>query len=158
HAHEYFFGDEMLVTPIVGPSGHQGVYLPPGRWADFFSGRLHTGGTVLEADYAVDETPVFVREGAIIPEQPASRFSDEKPLETLILNVYGSGDRRFDLYEDDGASLAYRRGEYAITTLTHTTQADGWHHLVIEPTRGAFNGLVSARSYEVHIRAANKPS
>ncbi|MGH8132462.1 MAG: TIM-barrel domain-containing protein, partial [Steroidobacteraceae bacterium] len=45
HSHEYFFGDEMLVAPVLDPSGHRTVYLPPGRWIDFFSGRHYAGST-----------------------------------------------------------------------------------------------------------------
>jgi hypothetical protein len=158
HSREYFFGDEMLVAPIVDSTGQQTVYLPPGRWVDFFSGEQRAGGGTFEARYAVDETPVFVREGAIIPEQPVSDYSDAGPLDRLILNVYGAGDSRFELYEDDGLSLAYGKGEYAVTLLRHETHADGMHHLVIEPAKGTFTGAVPARSYELHIRASTKPS
>ena len=101
---------------------------------------------------------MFVRDGALIPEQEASRYSDEKPANRIILNVYGSGPGRFDLYEDDGISLAYGKGEYAITTLTYTTSADASHHLVIEPTKGSYQGQSGARSYELRIHAAGKPA
>jgi len=57
----------------------------------------------------VDETPVFVREGALVPEQGVSDYSNAKPLDTLILNVYGSGQGSFDLYEDDGFRLPTTR-------------------------------------------------
>jgi alpha-glucosidase (family GH31 glycosyl hydrolase) len=158
HSREYFFGDEMLVAPVLDASGDQTIYLPPGRWMDFFTGKHHTGGTTFTAHYAVDETPVFVRAGAIVPEQTASDYSDQKPLDTLILNVYGSGNGRFQLYEDDGISLAYNQDQYALTTMTHATSSDGVHHLVIEPTQGTFQGQVPARSYELHIHATARPS
>jgi len=148
----------MLVAPVLDASGDQTIYLPPGRWMDFFTGKHHTGGTTFTAHYAVDEMPVFVREGAIVPEQTASDYSDQKPLDTLILNVYGSGNGRFQLYEDDGISLAYNQDQYALTTMTHATSSDGLHHLVIEPTRGTFQGQVPARSYELHIHATARPS
>jgi len=67
HSHEYFFGEELLVAPVLDPSGNRTIYLPPGQWIDFFTGRRYQGGTTFTAHYAVDETPVFVREGAIIP-------------------------------------------------------------------------------------------
>ena len=158
HSHEYFFGDEMLVAPVVDPSGDEKIYLPPGSWMDFFSGKRYTGGTTIAARYAVDETPVFVREGALIPEQPVSDYSDAKPLDTVILNVYGSGQGRFDLYEDDGISLAYGKGEYAVTTFTNEAQHAGSQRLVIEPAHGSFQGQVQRRSYEIHIRTTEKPA
>jgi alpha-glucosidase (family GH31 glycosyl hydrolase) len=158
HSHEYFFGEEMLVAPVLDQSGDQTIYLPPGQWIDFFTGKRYEGDTTFSAHYAVDDTPVFVREGAVIPEQSVSDYSNAKPLDPVILNVYGSGKGSFDLYEDDGVSLAYAAGEYAQTAMTYAQSSDGFHHLVIEPTRGTFQGQVQARSYELHIHAADKPS
>jgi alpha-glucosidase (family GH31 glycosyl hydrolase) len=158
HSHEYFFGEEMLVAPVLDQSGNQTIYLPPGQWIDFFTGKRYEGGTTFAAHYAVDETPVFVREGAVIPEQSVSDYSNAKPLDTVILNVYGSGKGSFDLYEDDGVSLAYTAGQYAQTAITYAASSDGFHHLVIEPTKGTFQGQVQARSYELRIHAADKPS
>jgi len=57
------------------------------------------------------------------PEQSVSEYSDAKPLDTLILNVYGSGQGSFDLYEDDGVSLAYAAGQQAHTLITYARAA-----------------------------------
>jgi alpha-glucosidase (family GH31 glycosyl hydrolase) len=158
HSHEYLFGDEMLIAPVLDPSGDLTIYLPPGEWIDFFSGRRYAGGSTFAAHYAVDETPVFVRDGALIPEQLASDYSNARPLDPLILNVYGSGQGGFDLYEDDGVSLAYDKGEYAVTALRYTTDGNGLHHLVIGPTQGAYQGQLPVRAYELHIHAAGRPA
>jgi alpha-glucosidase (family GH31 glycosyl hydrolase) len=158
HSHEYFVGEEMLVAPVVDPSGTETVYLPPGNWVEFFTGKHYAGDGSFTAHYAVDETPVFVREGAVIPEQPVSAWSDERPLDTLIVNVYGSGAGSFELYEDDGISLAYRDGKFARTALSYATGSDGSHHLTIGPTQGTFAGQVGARAYELRLHATGRPS
>jgi alpha-glucosidase (family GH31 glycosyl hydrolase) len=158
HPHEYFYGDEMLVAPVLDASGDVDVYLPPGRWLDFFSGKHYDGGTTFTAHYAADATPVFVRDGSIIPEQPVSDYSDAKPLDTLIVNVYGADAGHFDLYEDDGASLEYTQGRYALTPIAHAMSSDGTHELVIEPSNGTFSGQVQTRGYEIRIHAASKPT
>jgi alpha-glucosidase (family GH31 glycosyl hydrolase) len=157
HSREYFFGREMLIAPVVDPSGNQSIYLPPGEWMDFFTGKRYSGGVSLNLHYDVSETPVFVREGSIIPEQPPGDYSDAKPLDTVILNVYGGGEGHFDLYEDDGISLAYDKGQSSVTSLTHSTDAQGVQHLVIDPTRGSFKGQVAARTFELHIHTPGKP-
>ena len=151
HPHEYFFGEQMLVAPVLDPSGNDTVYLPPGDWFDFFTGKRYAGGTTFTAHYATDETPVFVRDGAIVPQQPVERVVGCAAAGTLMVNVYGSGNGRFDLYEDDGISLAYREGKFARTALTYATGNDGWHRLSIEPARGTFAGQVTARA----LRAAH---
>lgn len=158
HPHEYFFGEEMLVAPVLDDSGMRSVYLPPGRWIDFFTGERHEGGASFSAHYAVDRTPVFVRDGSIIPEQPADlAWSDQRPLDTLVVNVYGSDKGSFELYEDDGVSLAYRNGKYALTPMTYATTGDGVHHLVVGPSTGTFAGQVQERLYELRVHSVDRP-
>ena len=157
HFHEYYFGGEMLVAPVLAAGGERTVYLPPGRWMDFSGGRHFQGGTTLTAHYPVDETPVFVREGAVVPEQAISRDEAGAEPGDLIVNVYGDGNGRFDLYEDDGLSLDYERGGYAITPMSHDT-AGASHRLVIGPTRGSFAGQGERRRYELRIHAARRPA
>ena len=157
HSHEYFLGSELLVAPVTEPKGEASIYLPPGEWVDFFNGRHYTGGRTFTTRYAVDATPVFVRAGAIVPEQPPSDYSDARPLETLIVNVYGPGKSAFELYEDDGVSLEFER-EFARTPMTHEAAPDGSQRLLIRPTQGTFRGQPSARDYEVRIHAPEKPA
>jgi len=157
--HEYFFGGSLLVAPVVEPGGERTVWLPPGEWLDFFTAERHQGGSAFTARYTVDETPVFVRAGAIVPEQGVSGYSDDKPLDPLILNVYGSGTDRFELYEDDGSSLNYDAPQgHALTVITHAVGSDGVHRLVLEPTTGSFPGQLSARSYELRVHGAGRPA
>jgi hypothetical protein len=157
HFHEYYFGDEMLVAPVLAAGDTRTVYLPPGRWMDFFSGKHYQGGTTFTAHYAVDATPVFVREGAIVPEQMVSGARGSGDPSNLIVNVYGDGEGRFDLYEDDGISLDYQRGRYATTPMTYHGSQSG-HRLVIGPTGGSFAGQAEARNYELRIHTARRPA
>jgi alpha-glucosidase (family GH31 glycosyl hydrolase) len=158
HSREYFFGSEMLVAPVVDASADQTIYLPPGRWIDFFNGKPHEGGTTFQQHYRVDEIPVFVRAGSIVPEQLPSEYSDARPLDTVILNVYGSGSGHFDLYEDDGISFDYDKGRSAVTAIDHSTDAGRQQHLTIAPTRGTFSGQVSQRTFELRIFSETRPA
>ena len=124
---------------------------------DFFTGKRYQGGTTFTGHYAVDATPVFVREGAIVPEQASSTSQAGADTGDLSVNVYGDGNGRFDLYEDDGISLDYQRGKYALTPMTYRASASG-HELVIGPTAGSFAGQAEARTYELRIHAAHRPA
>ena len=157
HSREYFFGEEMLVAPVLDPSDTRTVYLPPGSWIDFFTGKRYEGGRSFTAHYAVDEMPVFVREGAIVPEQQPSEYSDARPLDALILHVYGAGSGHFDLYEDDGLSLDYAKGSYAVTAISYATAADGSHTLTVAPAKGTYKGQPTTRAYVICIHASGKP-
>ena len=101
--------------------------------------------------------PVFVREGSIIPEQEPSDYSNAKPLDTLIINVYGSGKGQFDLYEDDGVSLDYAKGSYAVTRMSYDGTGNGSHELTVAAVKGTYNGQPLQRAYEVRIHALSKP-
>jgi alpha-glucosidase (family GH31 glycosyl hydrolase) len=159
HPHEYGFGNELLVAPVLDASGERTVWLPPGKWIGFFDGKHYGGGQSFTAHYAVDQTPVFARDGAIVPEQPADfAWSDEKPPDHLVVNVYGSGNGSFDFYEDDGHSMDYEQHRYALTPMTSATTREGSHRIVIGPTHGAFIGQVQRRAYEVQIHGIDKPA
>ncbi len=157
HPHEYLFGKELLVAPIVDSTGVRTIYLPPGKWIDFFTGKEHDGGKSFTSRYGVDQIPVFARQGAIIPEQQDMPFSNARPLDTLTLNIYGSGNGSFNLYEDDGTSLNYDKGQYSYTPIVYSTGADSSHKIVIGPTNGSFEGQVGKRSYELCICAISEP-
>ncbi|HJU08986.1 MAG TPA: TIM-barrel domain-containing protein [Rhodanobacteraceae bacterium] len=157
HPHEYFFGDEMLVAPVFDASGNRTVYLPPGQWIGFFDGNRYDGGRSFTAHYDTEEIPVFVGDGAIVPEQPAMDWSDEKPLDHLIIKVYGNGSGAFTLYEDDGESLDYEN-HHALTPISNTAHRDGSHRIVIGPARGMFAGQVPRRAYELQLHGIDKPA
>src|SRR5581483_734610 len=156
HPHEYCLGDAMLVAPVFDASGNRAVYLPPGEWIGFFDGKHYKSGT-FTAHYAADDMPVFVRDGAIVPEQPAMDWSDQEPLDRLIVNVYGPGSGEFTLYEDDGESLDYEK-HHALTPISNIANRDGSHRIVIGPARGTFDGQVPRRSYELQLHGIDKPA
>ena len=93
----------------------------------------------------------------IVPEQAASEYSDAMPLDRLVLNVYGTGNGAFDLYEDNGVSLDYEQ-QHAHTALAHSSGSDGVERLVIDPSQGTYPGQPQARSYQLRIHASAKPS
>jgi hypothetical protein len=156
HSHEYYFGGQMLVAPVLEADGRRTVYLPPGNWMDFFTGKHYRGDSTFTARYAPDATPVFVREGAIVPERASLAKHAGAESGDVAINVYGEGNSRFDLYEDDGTSLDYERGKYATTPITYRTSA-ARHRLVIGPTAGSFAGQQEARGYQVRIHGARRP-
>jgi alpha-glucosidase (family GH31 glycosyl hydrolase) len=157
HPYEYFLGAQLLVAPVVRPGTEQEIYLPPGDWRDFFTGKPYHGGRTFSAHYALDATPVFVREGAVIAEQAPSEYSNARPLDHLVLKVFGSAPGSFELYEDDGTSLDYD-SQHAHTAITHTSGEDGSGVLVIGPTQGGYPGQPVARSYELWLQADARPS
>lgn len=110
---EFMFGDDLLVAPVVNPGERsRNVYLPKGVWFDFAGDRAYTGPASVTVDAPLDTIPVFVRGGAIIPMQQVVQYTGEAPINPLTFEIYPEGSSSREYYEDDGASLNYKHGEF----------------------------------------------
>ena len=113
----WMFGDALLVSPVVqqGQTAKR-IYLPAGRWTDWFSGKVYPGGMTITL--AVDskswgDIPLFVREGAIIPTQPVMDYVGQHPLTELTVEMFPATRRTaFNYYDDDGSTYDYEHGAY----------------------------------------------
>ncbi|MGC1550188.1 MAG: TIM-barrel domain-containing protein [Rhodanobacter sp.] len=125
----WMFGDSLLVAPVV----EQGqtvkhIYLPAGRWVDWFKGTVYQGGRTI--DYPIDSThwadiPLFIRDGAIIPTQEAMDYVGEHPVVALDVDVFPSDTLSyFDYYDDDGKTYAYEHGDFFTQHLSTQHQGD----------------------------------
>jgi alpha-glucosidase len=92
------------------------VYLPQGEWFDYWTDEKIAGGTHVTARAPLEVMPLYARAGAVIPSGPDLNHADERPLSPLTLDVY-AGEGEFTLYEDDGHTFGYERGEFAVTRL-----------------------------------------
>ncbi|HYM25523.1 MAG TPA: TIM-barrel domain-containing protein, partial [Vicinamibacterales bacterium] len=110
---QYLWGGDMLVAPVVerGATTRR-VYLPAGVWYDFWSNERHDGEREITRAVDLATMPLFVRAGAILPLGPVKQYTAEPVDEPLTLQVHPGADGAFTLYEDDGASFAYERGDF----------------------------------------------
>jgi alpha-glucosidase/alpha-D-xyloside xylohydrolase len=113
---EYLWGRDILVAPVVEQGAtSRSVYLPKGRWYDFWTEEPREGGGEINRSVDLETTPLFVRAGAILPLGPVRQYiSEPLPAEndTLAIHVYPGADGAFRLYEDDGVTFAHQRGEW----------------------------------------------
>jgi hypothetical protein len=94
-----------------------------------------------------------VRGGAILPLGPVVQHTAERPLDEVTLQIYPEGASRFELYEDDGRSNAYRRGRSALTPITCDARADRVTIRVGSPT-GDPSVVSPNRRYVIRLRLA----
>ena len=108
-ANQYMFGGQLLVCPVTTPADPKlnlaktPLWLPEGRWTDFFTGRIYQGGQWVTMFRDLDAIPVLAGEGAIVPMYRNDRtnaLDNNQPLDIHIWRGNGS----FELYEDDGES------------------------------------------------------
>jgi alpha-glucosidase len=109
---DFLFGRDLFVAPVTTEMvDAEEVQLPPGDWFDYWTSQKLSSKNKITLHPALDEMPLYVRAGAIVPTQPIVQNTMEKPRGSLELRVYPGDDCRGSLYEDDGHTFAYQRGE-----------------------------------------------
>jgi alpha-glucosidase len=113
---EFLFGDQILVCPIQEPNAKgRRMYIPKGRWYDYWTNETLEGGTEKWVDADIDKIPIFIKEGAIIPKYPVQQYVGELKIEELQLDVYyKSGIENSTIYEDAQDGYDYVKGEYSL--------------------------------------------
>lgn len=122
---EFLHGDHILVCPVLEPNvTSRYVYLPKGKWYCYWNDVAFDGGKEIRSASPLNEIPVYIREGAVIPNYPVMQYVGEKPVEQLTLHVYyGGKDVKSTLYEDAGDGYDYEKGIYNIKTFTTNTES-----------------------------------
>jgi alpha-glucosidase (family GH31 glycosyl hydrolase) len=104
--YHYLFGDDFLVAPIYKDDLRNTITLPEGKWRYFFDDdELLEGKTTFEREFPLDEFPVFIREGAIVPvnvERSYTGLGNGNSKGSLTWLVYPGIDNRFTVYHPDG--------------------------------------------------------
>ena len=130
---QYYYGSELIAAPYVTPRheetrvSRQPVWLPAGEWYDFFGGQRYTGGGWRTLYGGLEEIPVLAKAGAIVPLGPQRGWGGVDVPDEMTVAVFAGADNDFDLYEDDGASQAYRGGRGASHTWRRPGSPGGWH-------------------------------
>ncbi|MEN5232392.1 glycoside hydrolase family 31 protein [Sphingobacterium faecium] len=112
---EFCFGDKILVSPVLNPDQkNKVVYLPEGDWYYYFNLQKYAGSQEHTIDTPLDEMPIFIKGGSVIPEYPVMQYTFEHKIDALKLNVYYSKGK-FDsyIYADHGDTFAYEQSVYA---------------------------------------------
>lgn len=149
---EFLFGDALLVAPVLeeGAAGRR-VYLPAGRWYDFWSGQAHEGPTTVAVDAPLDRLPLFARAGSVIPTWPVMQYVGERAPDPLTLHIF-PGEGESLLYEDEGEGWAHKQGVFRLSRLVVERTGQGW--TVRWHREGAFRPAYSSVEVVIHGLAA----
>ncbi|MBQ0058310.1 MAG: DUF5110 domain-containing protein [Bacteroidales bacterium] len=163
---QYMFGPSLMVCPVMEPSvSSRPVYLPQvaGGWYDFHTGQHIEArccgleacsqdipvqenrtygecGISIDAPVSLDQIPVYVRAGSIIPRALPMQTTAAMVSDTLMIDVYPGADGHFDLYSDDGVSYSYENGQSSLISLTWDDAANS---LTIGARRGSYPAMPS---------------
>jgi hypothetical protein len=159
---QYTFGSELIAAPFTTPRDEDTrlsrniVWLPEGDWFDFFTDEYYSGGGWYAIYGDLHRIPVFAKAGAIVPLCPSlGRASIELP-DTLTTNIFPGADNDFMLYEDDGETLAYQDGKYALTKFQLQWE-ENESVFTIDPVIGEKDLLSSKRIFKLIFHAIKAP-
>lgn len=160
--YQFMCGNWFLVAPVYEDKEiRDDIYLPQGKWIDYWCGKQYEGGRVINNYEApLDTLPLLVRAGAIIPMYPESLYDGQ--IETnenhpLTIEVYPSGVTSFNLYEDDGHTTLHRQGSFSKTLIT-SEEREGTVLITVNSAKGTYLGMPFARKYEFIIHTAIEPA
>ena len=157
---QYLFGDDILVAPITAP-GKDGyatlkVWLPEGDWYEWQTGTMLAGGRVVERTFALDEYPVYVKAGAMLPTYDDTVKNLNANDEKVVLTVFPGGSGEFRMYEDNGDDKHYAR-EFAVTPLK-SVREDGVLTVTVGDRSGEYRNMPAARRFAVKVLASAAPA
>ena len=164
--YQFLYGPNLLVAPIYqetnsddeGNDIRNGIYLPEGKWIDYFSGDLYEGNCILNNfDTPIWKLPVFVRSGAIIPMTNPNNNVSEINTQHRIYEVYPEGNTQFIDYDDDGVSELYRLKQGTHTLIESNLDSKQNLSLRVAKTEGDFNGFNKDKSTEFRINTTKAP-
>ncbi len=157
---EFLFGDLILGAPVTEPGSgkdfivNKEVYFPAGSsWYHLFNGKRFEGGSIATVPTPLEESPIFVKGGWMLPMQPYTERMASTPLTTLVVRCYPGADgdnHTYQLYEDDGLTLNYEKGRFATTDLNYSRKGNRQTY-VINPVKGEYDGQPLKRAYRFEL-------
>ena len=106
----------LLAAPVLNANGKRNVYLPGDTWYDYFTGHVIKGPITIPVDKALDEIPVYVRAGTLLPVGPVVQYSEQTSATPLEVHIYPGKNGSFNMVEDDGISYNYTKGNVRTTS------------------------------------------
>lgn len=164
YKNEYYFGTELLVSPITKPKDKvmnravEKIFLPSGTWYDFKTGKKYMGNKRYISFFKDEDYPVFAKAGAIIPlavidDNDLNNTNNPKGLE---IDIFPGASNVYKLYEDDGISSKYENKDYIFSSIEYTYASDGYT-LNIHKDEGNIDLIPQRRDYIIRFKNTRKP-
>jgi alpha-glucosidase len=160
---QYFLGSQLIAAPVVRPADPQtglaavDLWIPEGEWVEFTTLERFTGPRWARISADLNHTPLLAKAGAIIPLASGLKRTRDYDGSELTLTIFPGADGHFTLYEDDGATEAYRRGEYETTEISLRSPDANTAAVTIAPAQGACPALAADRTFTIDLRGVGQP-
>jgi alpha-D-xyloside xylohydrolase len=107
---EYMIGEDLLAAPFIDGTSTRNIYFPAGIWYDFNSDKKYEGGKSYVVQMSLDQIPLFVKEGTILPLAKPLQYVSQNTVFEITCHIYGNDCKPAFLFEDNAYSLDYRKG------------------------------------------------
>lgn len=150
-----------MISPIVNPLDEvfnrtiQRIFMPDGIWYDFKTGKKFIGNHKYISFYTIDDYPIFVKQGSIIPMAGNNSYMSYTNPKDIEIHVFPGKSNSYQLYEDDGETYDYEKGKYCITEIDYNYRQSNYT-LIIRPIEGDVSVLPETRDYKIVFRNTKK--
>jgi PA14 domain/Glycosyl hydrolases family 31 TIM-barrel domain/Domain of unknown function (DUF5110) len=129
------------------------MWIPPGNWINAWNGEIVAGPTNVVNQTPLDQEPIFVKAGSVLPLAPQMQYTSQKPWNPITLDLYPSSQiASATLYEDDTLTTAYRHGKFRTTHITASAdEASKTVAIDIGAAQGSFSGARKKRAWQLRI-------
>lgn len=179
--YQYMYGKNVLVAPVYqetnikenGDDVRDNIYLPGDKtvWVDFFTGKQYQGGQILNNyDAPLWKLPVFVKNGAIIPQYEANNSPAQINKANRIVEFWPEGETDYTAVEDDGKYIENKTTideEYGViedvsygdrVTTKYTSKVEGSKAtLTAEKSTGTYEGYKKDKNTTFIVHVSKKP-
>ncbi len=154
--YNYMFGNELMVAPVYKQHAtNRQITLPDGNWVNFWTEKILEGKKSYTIDAPIEQIPLFVRQGSIIPQRIYKSSIARGTNDTLNIHIYPGADSEFTLVEDDGTSNGYLNNEIAITKMQLKSGKSGFTFFVL-PVSGFYTDMQQKRNIKLIIHSPNE--
>jgi len=149
---QFMFGQSMMINPVTSAGViKRDVYLPTGNWYDFWTGKQYSGNQTINTDAPINKIPVFVKAGSIIPIGPEIMYASQS-IDPTQIRVYKGANAGFTLYEDEGDTYNYEKGNYSVIPFSYNEASK---ELTIESRMGSYKNMPVNRVFKIVWVAEN---
>ncbi len=163
--YQYLYGPSFLVAPVykatkadtLGNDIRNNIYLPAGKWIDYFSGEVYEGNRVINnIDVPIWKIPVFVRSASIIPMANPNNNIHQIDNTLRTYEIYADGHNSFTEYDDDGSTESYKTGASTKTLISTDVKGDVLS-IKVNPTKGSFAGFQKIKRTIIRVNVSQPP-
>lgn len=156
---QYMFGDDILVAPIgeamIDGKSTVKVWLPEGdNWFEWHTGTMLSGGQEVSREFTIEEYPIYIKAGAIIPMYMGAKNLSVEP-ENMMLGVFAHSNDECFIYEDAGDSKDYDKS--FSKTEVKSTYNDRIQTLTVYPRQGEYKGMPANKKYTIKLYGVEMP-